>query len=199
VGSHTLSAHYDGNGTLEASDSAAVTIIVANADFSVVVAPPDATVAAGQSALFNVSLTPSGGFADPVTFSCPSLTGITCSFNPPVVAPSAGIASTMLTVTTSANVSQFGQSSGGTGSGLLLATLGLLVVLATFAKRTLGYRSAFLRMAAVGLAAVPLLALVSCAGGASTTTPTNRGTASIVVTAQSGAVSHSTTVRVTVQ
>ena len=199
AGSHTLSAHFDGNGTLEASDSSAVIIIVADADFSVVVAPADATVAAGQSALFNVSVTPSGGFADPVTFSCPSLAGITCSFNPPVVTPGAGVASTMLSVTTSANVTRFGNSFGGTGSGLVLATLGFLGALTTLMKRTLGYRAAFLRMAAIGLAVIPLLTLASCGGGSAAATPTNRGTASIVVTAQSGAVSHTTTVRVTVQ
>ena len=199
VGSHTLSAHYDGNGTLAASDSSAVTIILADADFSVVVAPPDATVAAGQSALFNVAVTPSGGFADPVTFSCPSLAGIICSFNPPVVTPSAGVASTMLTVTTSANVTRFGNSFGATGSGFVLAILGLLGALITLTKRTLGYRAAFLRMAAIGLAVIPLFTLVSCGGGSTTAGSTGRGTASIVVTAQSGAVSHTTTVHVTVQ
>jgi hypothetical protein len=105
----------------------------------------------------------------------------------------------MLTVTTSANVTRFGNSFGGTGSGFVLAILGLLGALITVTKRTLGYRAAFLRMAATGLAVIPLLALASCGGGSATTTPTNRGTASIVVTAQSGAVSHTTIVHVTVQ
>ncbi len=198
LGEHSLIARFVGNGTFAASESAAATIIVANGDFSVGALPAAATVMAGQSALFNLTVTSAGGFADPVTFSCPLLTGITCNFNPPMVTPNGGVATTALTVTTSADFPRFGQTFGTTGTGLLLASLGLIGALASLKKRTVTYRAAFLRTAALALAVIPLLTLVSC-GGYATTAQTNRGTASILVTAQSGAVSHTTTVSVTVQ
>ena len=199
LGEHSLIARYQGNETFAASDSLAITITVGNGDFSVVVDPPATTVTAGQSAVFNVSVTSSGGFEDPVTFSCPLLMGITCNFNPPTVTPNAGVATTMLTVTTSANVPRFGQTFGKTGSGLLLVSLVFIAALAPFKKRTLGFHDAIFRMATFALAVIPLLTLVSCGGGSTTAGSTGRGTASIVVTAQSGAVSHTTTVHVTVQ
>ena len=120
-----------------------------------------------------------------VTFSCPVLTGITCSFNPPMVTPNAGAATTMLTVTTSAGVTRYGQASGTTGSGFLLATLGLIGALALFIGKTRGIHIPFLKVAAGALSVLALaITLVSC-GGYTTSGQTNRGTASIVVTAQS--------------
>ena len=198
AGAHSLTAFYAGDGNFGASTSAPVTITIASSDFSLGAAPPAATVTAGQSALFNVTVTPAGGFADPVTFSCPAITGITCSFNPPAVTPSVGAASTMLTVTTSADVNRYGQTLGTTGSGLLLASLGLIATLVLVNKRTHGTHIAFLRVAASALTVITLaLTLVSC--GYTTNGQTNRGTAAIVVTAHSGAISHTTNVSVTVQ
>jgi len=55
-----------------------------------------------------------------------------------------------------------------------------------------------LTAAAVVAIVVLSFTLVGC-GGYSSTTPPNRGTNSIVVTAQSGTLSHTSTVNVTVQ
>jgi len=199
AGTHNLTASFAGDPSFAASTSAAVTTTVAGKDFSVGATPPAATVTAGQSTIFNITVTPSGGFADPVTFSCPALTGITCAFNPPMVTPNGAAASTMLTVTTSANVNRFGQTLGLPGSGFVLTSLGLIGVLASLKKVGSRPRLAFLRVAAGALTVITLaLTLVSC-GGYSTNGQTNRGTAAIAVTAQSGAVSHTTTVNVTVQ
>ncbi|MGH9704116.1 MAG: TIGR03118 family protein, partial [Candidatus Acidiferrales bacterium] len=199
LGSHSLIAHFEGNESLAASDSAPVTIVLDNGDFAVVVAPPAATITAGQSATFSVTITSAEGFADLVTFSCPVVTGITCSFNPPMLTPNGEGATTLLTVTTSADVPRFGQTFGTTGSGLLLASLGLVGILASQKKSKMKYHAAFLRTAAFALAIFPLLVLVSCGGGSTASAPASRGTASIVVTAQSGAVTHTATVHVTVQ
>jgi uncharacterized protein (TIGR03118 family) len=199
AGAHTFTATYPGDARFDVSASIPVVTTIAGKDFSVVAAPPSATVTAGQSALFNVTITPAGGFAAPVTFSCPLLTGITCNFNPPMVTPNEGVATTMLTVTTSADVLRYGQALGVTGSGLLLASLGLIAVLASLKKRSLRPHASFLRVAASALTVITLaITLVSC-GGYTQNGQTNRGTASIVVTAQSGAVSHTTTISVTVQ
>jgi uncharacterized protein (TIGR03118 family) len=199
AGAHSLTASYSGDGSFGASTSPPVTTTIASRDFSLGATPQAATVTAGQSTIFNVSVMPAGGFADPVAFSCPVLAGITCSFNPPMVTPNAGVATTMLTVTTSSNVPRFGQIPGVTGSGLLFASLGLIGILAMLNKKTSGTPIAFLRLTASALTVFALaFALVSC-GGYTANGQTNRGTASITVTAQSGALSHTTSVSVTVQ
>ena len=149
--------------------------------------------------MFSITVTPAGGFADPVTFSCPVLAGITCNFNPPTVTPNGGVATTMLTVTTATNVLRYGQAIGGTGSSLLFSCLGLIGTLALLQKRMHRPQAAFLRVVTGALIVVALsLVLVSC-GGYTSNGQSNHGTATIIVTAQSGAVSHRTTVSVTVQ
>ena len=199
AGAHSLTASYAGDENFGGSTSAPVTTTVANRDFSLGATPPTATVTAGQSAMFTVTITSAGGFADPVTFSCPILTGITCNFNPPMVTPNAGVATAMLMVTTSPNVPRYGQALNLTGSGLLLTSLGLIGTLASLKKKTYRPHAAFLRVTASVLTVVTLaLTLVSC-GGYATSGQTNRGTASIMLTAQAGAISHTTTISVTVQ
>jgi hypothetical protein len=116
-----------------------------------------------------------------------------------MVTPNGGVATTMLTVTTSADVPRFGQTFGVAGPGPFLTSLGLIAALILCARKTSGTHSAFLRVAASGLSAVVLaLTLVSC-GGITANPQSDRGTASIIVTAQSGAISRTTNVRVTVQ
>jgi hypothetical protein len=199
AGTHSLTASYAGDGNFSGSTSPLVTITIASRDFSLGAAPQAATITAGQSTLFNLTVTPSGGFADTVSFSCPVLTGITCNFNPPTVTPNGGLASTMLTVTTSATVLRYGQTLGRTGSALLLVNLGLIGTLVLLTGKTRGTHMALLRVAASTLSVITLaLTLVSC-GGYTTSGQTSRGTASIMVTAQSGAISHTTNVSVTVQ
>jgi uncharacterized protein (TIGR03118 family) len=196
AGEHSLSASYAGDATFSGSVSAPVSTVIAARDFSLAVAPPTATVTAGQSASFNVTVTPAGGFGDAVTFSCPALTGITCSFNPPMVTPNGGVAATMLTVTTSAGVLHFGRTP---GPGLFLANLGMIGVLALFKRKIRGRPIAFLNLATATLTVIALaFTLISC-GGYSGNTQMYRGTATVAVTAQSRTVSHTTTLTIAVQ
>jgi uncharacterized protein (TIGR03118 family) len=199
AGVHSLSASYSGDGKFSGSTSAAVTINIANVDFSLGATPTTAAVIAGQSTQFILTVTPAGGFANNVTFSCPPIAGITCAFSPATVTPTNGAASTTLTVTTSASVSRY---------GLLMPDLlgpsALLVALVLFSFAMWRVRNA--RIARVSLLAVTAVAAIvvmglvigGCGGYGSNAQP-NRGTASIMVTAQSGAISHITTVNVTVQ
>jgi uncharacterized protein (TIGR03118 family) len=199
TGAHSLTATYAGDGKFGASTSAAVTINIASADFSLGAAPASAAVIAGQSTQFILTVTPVGGFAGNVAFSCLPTVGITCAFSPGTVMPSSGAASTTLTVTTSASISRYGLMMPD-----LLGPCALLVAFAlfSFVMRRAGSvqiaRAPLLTLAAV--AAIIALGLVvgGCGAYGSSTQP-NRGTASIVVTAQSGAVSHTTTVEVTVE
>jgi hypothetical protein len=198
AGTHSLTASYSGDEKFDRSTSAGVTINIANADFSVGAAPSVATVIAGHSAQFMLTVTPSGGFANSVTFSCAPIAGVTCTFNPPTITATSGPASTTLTVTTSANVSRY---------GLLMPDLigpgALLVAIALFSiamRRVRNLPSARVSPLAASLAAVVTLGLVigGC-GGYANSSQANRGTATINITAQSGAISHTTTVNVTVK
>ena len=181
------------------STSAPVTVNIANADFSLVASPASASVIAGQSTQFVLIVTPAGGFSNGVTLSCSPVVGITCAFSPASVAPANGAASTTLTVTTSATVSRY---------GLLVPTLlgpcsllAALVLMSIVMWRLTGVRiprTSVLTATAAGAMIVLGLVISGCSGYGNGTQP-NRGTASIIVTAQSGTISHSTTINVTVQ
>jgi len=87
AGAHSLTASYAGDGKFGGSTSAGVTINIANADFSLGATPTSATVVAGQSTQIILAVTPAGGFANSVTFSCSPIIGITCAFSPATVTP----------------------------------------------------------------------------------------------------------------
>ncbi len=199
AGAHSLTASYTGDDKFGASTSAAVTITIANADFSLGAAPISATVVAGQSTQFTVTVTPAGGFGNNITFSCAAIIGITCAFSPTTVTPANGAASTALTVTTSASVSRYGLLMPG-----LIGPCALIVALALFSlvlrpggKVRTAHASLLTAMAAAEIVVLGLV-IGGCGGYGSITQP-NRGTASISVIAQSGTISHTTTVMVTVQ
>jgi uncharacterized protein (TIGR03118 family) len=204
VGNHRVTAEYAGDGTFFGSTSAPVTINVSSGDFSFNAAPLSATVTAGQSTQFMLTVTPATGFTDSISFSCSPSSGITCSFSPATVPPSTGAATTTLTIGTSAATQHFG-SVFDIGIGPF-AGLALFILVALAARggakfprlHPLLTPARALAMAGLALA----LGVAGCGGGyggSKTTTPINRGTAMIVVTAQSGAVTHTTTINVTVQ
>jgi len=200
VSTHNITALYSGDvAFLASSASAPVDVTAPPADFSLAAAPSAATVTAGQSTPFMLTVAPSGGFANNVTFSCSTVTGITCTFNPASVTPSNGNASTTLTVTTSASTSRYGLLMPDLiGPCALLLALALFCLVIARGGKLRNARASLLTATAV-LAIVALgLAIGGCGGYGSSTQP-NRGTASIMVTAQSGTISHTTTVMVTVQ
>jgi len=198
AGNHVFSASYDGDGSFGARDSTPVNTMVAARDFSLAATPPVASVMPGQSISFNLTVTPAGGFADPVTFSCPTLAGITCTFAPPSVTPNGTAAGTVLTVTRSAN------ALGAAGKfdsrlWLLNAIVGVFAILLRSKRKTARPYRVILELATSTMAVLILaLTLISC-GGYAAGSQSYRGTATIPVTAQSGAISHTTTLTVTLQ
>src|SRR5258705_11078174 len=191
TGSHSLTSSYTGDGKFGASTSAAVSVVIANADFSLGATPSTASVIAGRSTQFTLNVVPSGGFANSVSFSCTPVAGVTCSFNPAAVTPANGAASTVLTVTTSANASHFGF--------LIPELLGPFTVFAAMALLSLAmWRSRSLPCClrrpqfAVMVAAIVTLGLaVGGFSGSRTSPPVNRGPAPINFGAPSRAISPS--------
>jgi hypothetical protein len=107
AGTHSVAASYSGDIGNTASTSAALPITVLGPDFTLTALPVSATVAAGQSTSATLTITPSGGYAGTVSFSCGGLPeGAACTFSPASVSPSGNAAATTtLTVTTTAHSS----------------------------------------------------------------------------------------------
>jgi hypothetical protein len=169
----------------------------ANADFSLGATPSAATVTAGRSTQFMLNVVPSGRFANSFSFSCAPVTGVTCNFNPAVITPTNGTTKTVLTVTSS-SVMHFGFLMPDLiGPWTILAAMALLS-LAMWRTRSLPYPRRP-QLAAVITAIVMLGLAISGCGRYASSSQVNRGTATINVGAQSGAISHTTTISVTVQ
>jgi uncharacterized protein (TIGR03118 family) len=196
AGAHSLSASYAGDDNFEGSASAPVNTTIAARDFSLGADPQTATIAAGQSAPFNITITPAGGFSDAVILSCAPVTGITCNFGQPTVTPHGAMAATMLTVTVSSNYLHAG-GIGGNGTRWFLAGLCLIGALASLRKRGAPRRST-IRGLATSMAMVTVLALTLMSCGYSSNSQTYTNTASVPVTAQSGGIVHTSTISITV-
>ncbi|HZD09441.1 MAG TPA: Ig-like domain-containing protein, partial [Candidatus Limnocylindrales bacterium] len=103
-GTYTISAEYPGDAVL-APSTATTTLVVGNpnGDFSMDASPSSATIKAGQTATFTVTISPANGMNSPVTFACSGLPAASsCTFSPATVTPSGSPVSTTLTVSTTA-------------------------------------------------------------------------------------------------
>ena len=189
--------------------SAATATAPTAADFTLTAHSTSGTLRAGQSVQDAVTLTPSGGFTGTASFSCAGLpSGASCSFAPASVALGSGTVSTTLTIATS-----------GPNAGVIVGSIDprlpmtlLLGMGATVAMRRRPNDRSRKRMWSIALVALTLMAAAGCrndsssgsTGGAGSTTTsstpsTPTGTYTIVVTATSGAVSHTFNYTLTVQ
>ena len=115
AGSYTVTATYKGDQNNSASTSSGVTIVIAAPDFTIAATPASGSITPGQTATFTFTVSPVGGYAGTVKFSCGTLPSqAACSFTPASVTPSGGSpVSSTLTVTTAASTARltpFGRS-----------------------------------------------------------------------------------------
>jgi uncharacterized protein (TIGR03118 family) len=205
-GMHVIDAQFSGDATFLPSSSktemqgaaaAAVT-----ADFSLAVSPSSVSVTSGQSSSpLMATVTPSGGFTGNVSLSCSSaVPGISCTFGSATLAITSGMASTTMTVNTAMNVPRYGLlPPGSIPLGGILAVFALLSLTIWSAGRLQRARVPVLTTAAVLAIFALSLTLVGCGYGSSYMPPQqNPGPAVLTVTAQSGALTHTQTVNVTV-
>jgi len=200
-GSYTLSAEYPGDAVL-APSTGTTTLVVGNpnGDFSIGASPASATIKAGQSATFTITISPVNGMNSPVTFACSGLPAASsCAFSPASVTPTGSPVSTTLTISTTgpsaAAVSFTGLRPWIFVSWSLATMLGFFMLRAgTLSKNARRYLVVF------GCIAL-LLCLVSCGGGngpqQNPQNGTPPGTSNITVTAASGS-SHSAPLSITV-
>lgn len=202
VGLHNLQATYGGDATFpQATSSTLVEDIRASlpGDFTVNVSPQSATIKAGQTTTFTITVNPVNGLNSSIMFACSGLPAASsCNFSPASLTPGGSPVSTTLTITTTAPsaaaVPIAGLNPWTFAAWPVAMVLGLFVV-------SIGNRSKKVWRWSLAFSATALaFCLVSCGGGNSTPQPnigTPPGTSSITVTATS-ATSHSAALTITV-
>jgi len=200
-GTYTISAEYPGDAVL-APSTATTTLVVGNptGDFNIAASPSSATIKAGQTATFTITISPVNGMNSPVTFACSGLPAASsCTFSPASVTPNGGPVSTTLTLSTTAATSAAVPFAGLHRWGLTSWSLGIVFGFFVVGMNTSG-KNARRYSAIFGVIALVLL-VVSCGGGNGTQTKQTVGTppgaSNITVTATSG-TSHSAALNITV-
>jgi hypothetical protein len=213
VGAHTITAVYSGDANNVTSTSTALSVTVNPANFNLSATPTSQTIADGQSATFNVTVTPQGSLADAINFSCSGLPAMsTCSFSPASMTPHSNIVTTTLTITTVGHsaILDLPQPKGPTRSPFygigMFAVIILAMVAMLIASAETNRRLRILIPACLILLA--MISMAACAGNSgksitSTGPTTPIGTSQLTVTASTtaanGNLSHSTTLTLTVQ
>ena len=200
VGQDSITAVFSGD-TNYAGSSSAPAVVNVQADFSVAAVPPSISISSpGGKGTTTLTITGQTGYNGTVNFSTTSCTGLpresTCSFSPASVT---GSGSTTLTVTTTAPhmARMTGVGAWTAGFGFTIAA----VLLGWGSKRRM--RNTFLSLMAFAVIAT----ITSCGGGGggssggggSKDVGTPAGTSSVIVTATSGAITHTATLSLTVQ
>lgn len=108
VGTHTITAQYSGDTNFAGSTSQPLTETITPSStltFVLNVDPSTITVSQGNSGTATVTLTPSGGFNQQVTFLCSGLPIYAlCSFSPPSITPDGSNTPVNVVMTVSTNV-----------------------------------------------------------------------------------------------
>ena len=207
VGTHAITAAYGGDGGNAASTSSAVSVVInaaATGDFTIAASPTSGTVNQGSSVASTVTVTPSGGFSQQISFSCSGLPkDAACSFSPATVTPSgtAAATSTMTIATDVASAALIrytpparGSNSSGTTALAFLAGGGLLGF--TLLRQRRRNKRWFMQLG-LAVAALAASAIVGCGGSGGNKTPA--GTYQITISGTAGSTTHSATYNLMVQ
>jgi hypothetical protein len=139
LGTHTYNAQYSGDEYFAAGAHTLAQVVAV--PYGVEPDRTSATITAGQSATFTLTVTPNAGFSDAVSFTCGSLPqGMTCAFAPHSVTPTDGAATTRLTIqTTGASTTASRQKAGKANvlwaSFLSFGVFGMMVLGAGFRRK----------------------------------------------------------------
>jgi pectin methylesterase-like acyl-CoA thioesterase len=211
VGSNSITAVYGGDTNFSPSTSATLSITITAAvpgSFTLGLSPTRGGVTSGSTATSTITITPSGGFNQQVSFACSGLPqNASCSFSPATVTPSGtGTATSTLTIATgmvSAALYQHqpalpGQGSGGTTALALLGGGGFLGWTQLRRRKS---KSLWYVQLGLALTILAASAAVGCGGSskptASTTAPT--GTYEVTIIGTAGSATQSATFTLTVQ
>jgi uncharacterized protein (TIGR03118 family) len=159
-------------------------------DFTLLASPSAAILHQGEAATFVVTAIPTGDFRGLFSFSCIAPAGVTCTVSSTTVEAATG-AGTVSIATTSSSTARLTQA----------ATLGLpFTFFAWLGIRSRGWRNRVtgmtFRIVVFFVLALGLLGVIACGGSKSLAAPAEA--LPIVVTANVGSISHSTTLTLTV-
>jgi hypothetical protein len=208
VGTHSITGVYSGDSTFAGSTSPVLNQKINNSStplYVLTVDPTTITVHQGNSGTANVTLTPSGGFNQTVTFLCSGLPIYSqCTFSPATITPDGNNTPTTIVMTVSTNVAtakllrpNFGRG----GAVLAVFSLGLLGLVQVKGRdrrrKGLGrYAPWLLLLLCVAVASL----LVACGGSSSNNnrvlTPTGTSTVTIAGSTSTGAQTTSFTLNV---
>ncbi len=196
--------------TSSGTTTATLALSVKFADFSLAASPASASVQAGQTAKYTLTMTPLNGFDVPVSLACSGVPrGTTCSFSSSTVQiPVSGSAQATLTVHTTARSLVHPPASDWRGRPLpwFLAWFGCaflaIVLLLTGARR----RPLVVAIRIASVALLISLAMAACGGGAGgggvspgSNNGTPAGTYTLDITATAQSLSHAGKVTLQVQ
>jgi hypothetical protein len=205
VGQHSVTAVYGGDANNAGSTSAVLPQTVNAASFTVTFNPTSRTVAAGQSGMFTLTVTPQGSFTSPISFSCSGLPALAaCGFSPASVTPNSSTVTSTLTITTTAQTaslaSPFGRRSSPLYAMLLvlpaMMLLGKVGMAAPKRRKLLSYCLVFLLVSGC-LLQVACSGASNGSGGGGGGTPS--GSYTISVTGAAGSTQYAAPVTLIVQ
>ncbi len=203
AGAHSITAMYSGDGNFLSVTSAAVAETVEDFTFAPGSSGSTQTVQPGGTATYTFSVSPTGGNTLPsaVTFSDSGLlAGYTATFSPASLA--AGGVGTTVTLTVQVPQTARLEPSGRPGGSFPIVALGLLLLPFGCRFRRASNRLGRLSILALLFSSVSIVAaLTGCAGGGGNGgngVESTSQTSTITVTATSGALSHSSTLTLTV-
>ena len=203
IGAHNITASYAGDSSNAASLSSTSTVTITAApspSFNVSLSPASGVVSSAGSTSTTLSVVPSAGFNQPVTFSCSGLpTYSTCTFSPSTVTPAGATATTSLSIQTGVaqSISQMDTplKSSGMGRGLTMSSAAALLGLGLFRLRR---RRTWAILSVTLLAGLACTAITGC-GGTNAAYRTPSGTTTVTVSATSGTVTQTVNFTLTVQ
>jgi uncharacterized protein (TIGR03118 family) len=178
-----------------------------SADFSLMASPSTLSITAGQTASFTITASALNGFNSPITnFACSGEpAGTTCQFSKGTLSPVGGTTASM-TVSLATNSNPYNPHGvvGMMGAVLPMAGLGMFGMVVVGSRRKKMQRGVWWRWLGYAFSALLLSAAIFTASGCggysgSSSSGTPRGTTTMMVTATSGSITHSTNITLTVQ
>jgi hypothetical protein len=206
TGPHSITAVYGGDSTFAGSTSGVLTQTVNTPSYTIAFNPTTLTVTGGSSGTTTITVTPSFGFSQQVTFACSGLPAFsTCSFSPANVTPNGTSAATgTLTIATNVATASLTQPAPLDQRKLPRSSQAFLALILLGLGGLVRYRRAWKGwMLSVVLIAVLGAIVVGCGGnssnnnGGGSTTP--KGSSTITVTATAGSLSQPSTFTLIVQ
>jgi hypothetical protein len=206
TGTHSIGWTYSGDSNFGSSISPLLTQIVGTnaAPFVLSSSATSATVSAGGSAAFTITVASVPSLNTAIVFSCSGLPkGANCTFNPAQITPSSATTTTTLTVTTTgpnAALQGFPELPSRPNPAMPIAALGL-AALALFPAGRRQARRKLQWLPALFCTVFILSAALACGGGSNSSPNPNQtppGTSTLAVIGSSNNVSQSITVTLTV-